>query len=48
MKQGLRENWRQFTLLIIVNAFVGGMVGIERSILPQLAHDKFNIDGHYA
>jgi MFS family permease len=48
MKQGLHENWRQFALLIIVNAFVGGMVGMERSILPQLAHEKFNIDGHYA
>jgi hypothetical protein len=26
---GLRENWRQFSLLVIVNAFVGGMVGLE-------------------
>ncbi len=40
---GLRENLGQFTLLVIVNAFVGGMVGLERSILPQIAEDEFNI-----
>jgi hypothetical protein len=32
---GLKENWKQFTLLVIVNSFVGGMVGMERSIFPQ-------------
>lgn len=30
---GLKENWRQFTLLVIINAFVGVMIGLERSIL---------------
>lgn len=40
---GLRNNWKQFTLLIIVNTFVGGMVGMERTILPQLAEEKFNL-----
>jgi hypothetical protein len=34
---GLRANLPQFLLLVLVNAFVGGMVGIERSILPELA-----------
>ena len=34
---GLKENWKQFTLLLIVNAFVGGMVGLERTILPVAA-----------
>jgi len=48
MQQGLKENWRQFTLLVIINAFVGGMIGLERSVLPELAHEKFGIDGHYA
>jgi MFS family permease len=48
MQQGLSENWKQFTLLVIINAFVGGMVGLERSILPELAFEKFGIDGHYA
>ena len=28
---GLRENWQQFTLLVVINAFVGGMVGLERT-----------------
>lgn len=40
---GLKENWKQFTLLVIVNAFVGGMVGLERSILPLLAEQAFQI-----
>lgn len=38
---GLRENWRQFSLLVIVNAFVGAMVGLERSILPEIAEKEF-------
>jgi MFS family permease len=40
---GLRENAGQFTLLVIANAFVGGMVGLERSILPQIAEGEFGI-----
>ncbi|MGZ4096523.1 MAG: MFS transporter, partial [Bacteroidia bacterium] len=43
VKLGLKENWRQFTLLIIVNAFVGGMVGLERSILPKIAETEFHL-----
>lgn len=43
VKLGLKENWRQFTLLVIVNAFVGGMVGMERSIFPQFAEVEFGI-----
>jgi MFS family permease len=42
-KLGLKENWTQFTLLVIINAFVGGMVGLERSILPQIAEAEFHI-----
>ncbi len=42
-KLGLRENWQQFSLLVLVNAFVGGMVGMERSILPQLAEVEFGV-----
>lgn len=38
---GLRENWRQFALLLLVNAFVGAMVGLERSILPLLGEREF-------
>ena len=42
-KLGLKANWQQFTLLVIVNIFVGGMVGMERSILPQLAEEDFHL-----
>lgn len=40
---GLRANLPQFSLLVLVNAFVGGMVGIERSILPALAQEEFGL-----
>ena len=40
---GLRENWRQFWLLVLVNAFVGGMVGLERTVLPLLAEVEFGL-----
>jgi len=40
---GLRENWAQFSLLVLVNAFVGAMVGMERSILPAIAEDEFEL-----
>ena len=43
VRLGLKENWRQFTLLVIINAFVGGMIGLERSILPQIAEVEFQI-----
>lgn len=45
---GLRANWKQFTLLVIINAFVGGMVGIERTVLPLLAELEFSIASHAA
>ncbi len=40
---GLGANWRQFALLIAINAFVGGMVGMERTVLPLLAGEEFGI-----
>ncbi len=43
IKLGIKENWQQFTLLVIINAFVGGMVGLERAILPQIAEGEFHI-----
>lgn len=43
VRLGLGPNWRQFALLVAVNAFVGGMVGLERSILPVLAKEEFGI-----
>ena len=41
IRLGLRENLAQFSLLVIVNAFVGAMVGMERSILPAIAEEEF-------
>jgi len=43
VRLGLRENFGQFSLLVLVNAFVGAMVGVERSILPVLGRDAFHI-----
>jgi len=43
IRLGLKENWKQFSLLVIINAFVGGMVGLERSILPRIADEEFHI-----
>ena len=40
---GLRENWRQFALLVLVTAFVGAMVGLERSVLPLLGERVFGL-----
>ncbi len=45
---GLKQNWKQFSILILVNAFVGGMVGLERSIFPQFAQEQFNLDSKTA
>ncbi len=40
---GLKQNWKQFTLLVIINAFVGGMIGLERTILPEIAEQEFHM-----
>jgi MFS family permease len=40
---GLRANWQQFWLLVVVNAFVGSMIGLERTIIPLLAEEEFGI-----
>jgi MFS family permease len=43
VRLGLAANWRQFSVLVLVNAFVGAMVGLERSILPALAEQEFHL-----
>lgn len=43
IRLGLRENLGQFALLVLVNAFVGAMVGLERSILPAMAEQEFHV-----
>jgi MFS family permease len=40
---GLRENLAQFSLLVAINAFVGAMVGLERSTLPLIGEDDFGL-----
>ncbi|AKQ45531.1 MFS transporter [Rufibacter radiotolerans] len=42
---GLRENAFQFWLLVVVNGFVGAMVGLERSVIPEFAETNFGITG---
>jgi MFS family permease len=43
VRLGLRQNLGQFSLLVLVNAFVGAMIGLERSILPALAEAEFHL-----
>jgi MFS family permease len=43
IRLGLRENLGQFALLVFINAFVGAMVGMERSILPAIAAQDFGL-----
>ncbi len=43
IRLGLRENAGQFALLVLINAFVGAMVGMERSILPLIAEREFHL-----
>jgi MFS family permease len=43
VRLGIRANLGQFTLLVVVNAFVGAMVGLERTILPAIAEHDFHL-----
>jgi MFS family permease len=43
VRLGLGANWRQFALLIVVNAFVGAMVGLERTVVPLIAQVDFGL-----
>ena len=45
---GLRKNWRQFSILVLVNGLVGSLIGLERSIIPELASLEFGISTHSA
>lgn len=40
---GLKANWRQFALLVLINAFVGGMVGLERTVVPLIGAEEFGL-----
>src|SRR5882672_9399912 len=43
IRLGLRDNWQQFSLLVLINAFVGGMVGLERTVVPLIGSQEFRI-----
>ena len=45
---GLRANWRQFALLVVVNVFVGGMVGLERTTTGLVGTRVFHLSGYVA
>ena len=46
LRLGLRANLAQFSLLVLVNALVGGMVGQEQTVLPLLAEQEFHLSGY--
>jgi len=48
IRLGLRENAAQFSLLVLVNAFVGAMFGMERSLLPLIAEHEFALTARTA
>jgi MFS family permease len=48
VRLGLRENWPQFTLLVIVNIAVGGLVGLERTTVPLIGTDVFGLTSDLA
>ncbi|HLB36144.1 MAG TPA: MFS transporter [Gemmatimonadales bacterium] len=43
VRLGLGANWRQFWLLVLINAFVGAMVGLERHLVPLMAEPEFGV-----
>jgi len=43
VRLGLKENLGQFSLLVLVNAFVGGMVGLERTVVPLIGSQEFGL-----
>lgn len=43
VRLGLRANWRQFGLLVLVNGFVGAMIGLERAVLPVVGRTEFGV-----
>jgi len=48
IKLGLKENRHQFAILVLINAFVGGMVGMERTIFPEFASLEFGVESKTA
>ncbi|WP_367826298.1 MFS transporter [Streptomyces sp. LMG1-1-1.1] len=48
VRLGLRENWLQFSLLVVVNMAVGGLVGLERTTVPLIGSETFGLTSELA
>ena len=46
IKLGLRPNIQQFLILVLVNAFVGAMIGLEQTVVPLIGKDEFGIESN--
>jgi len=46
IKLGLRPNIRQFMILVLVNAFVGSMIGLEQTVVPLIGKTDFGIESN--
>lgn len=46
IKLGLRANINQFSILVLVNAFVGAMIGLEQTVVPLVGKDEFGIESN--
>ena len=44
IKLGLRPNIQQFLILVLVNAFVGAMIGLEQTVVPLIGKNEFGIE----
>jgi MFS family permease len=46
IRLGLRPNINQFLILVIVNAFVGAMIGLEQTVVPLIGKEEFEIESN--
>lgn len=46
IRLGLRPNIHQFSILVLVNAFVGAMIGLEQTVVPLIGRNEFGIESN--
>jgi hypothetical protein len=46
IRLGLKANINQFSILVLVNAFVGAMIGLEQTVVPLIGRDEFGIESN--
>lgn len=46
IRLGLRPNINQFSILVLVNAFVGAMIGLEQTVVPLIGRNEFGIESN--